>query len=102
MAQSLLPVAQDSAAGAEPAHHAGWLEAQAYCGPAHGQLWLVDPQDGPSADMLCSVDDDERICYRLILDPLTWQPARDHRGRYVYMPVRYQPAFSRRSPVTPR
>jgi hypothetical protein len=102
MAQSRLPVVRDSAAGAEPAHHAGWLEAQAYCGPAHGQQWLMDPQDGPSAEMLFSLDDGERICYRLILDPLTRRPARDHRGRYLYMPVRYQPASPRSSPVPPR
>lgn len=102
MAQSLLPVVQDSAAGAEPARHSRWLEAQAYCGPAHGQLWLVDPQDGPSADMRFSVDDGEPVCYQLILDPLTRRPARDHQGRYLYMPVRYQPALPRSSPVPPR
>jgi hypothetical protein len=76
------------------------VQAQAYCGPAHGYRWAIDPDtapplfaDAPSAGL-------GTASYRLILNPRTRQPARDHQGRllYWYAPPAERPA---RPPLRP-
>lgn len=71
-----------------PSTRAG-CQARAYCGPAHGHGWTVDPTD-PQPVVQLTVGA-VSLCYRLIVHPRTHQPARDHQGRLLYMPVRHQP-----------
>jgi hypothetical protein len=61
-------------------------QAQAYCGPAHGQRWLVEPGDGPP-DVVQLLTRDGVSSYRLLVHPRTHGPARDHQGRYPYLLV---------------
>jgi hypothetical protein len=64
----------------------GPVQAQAYCGPAHGQRWPVEAGSGP-LDVV-QVQTPAGICsYRLLMHPRTRGPARDHQGRYPYLPV---------------
>ena len=68
----------------------GWSsgpgQAQAYCGPAHGQRWPVEPGTGPPD--VVQLETPGGICsYRLLVHPHTHGPARDHQGRYPYLPV---------------
>jgi hypothetical protein len=65
---------------AEPA------EAQAYCGPGHGRRWSVESGDGP-ADVVQLQTTRGACSYRLLLHPRSHGPARDHQGRYSYVPV---------------
>ena len=59
--------------------------ARAYCGPAHGQCWTVAEDLPPFAVVLDVAK--QRVSYRLIHHRRTRQPARDHQGHYLYMPV---------------
>jgi hypothetical protein len=61
-------------------------QAQAYCGPAHGQRWPVEPGDGPS-DVVELLTPGGICSYRLLVHPGTHAPARDHQGRYPYLPA---------------
>jgi hypothetical protein len=61
-------------------------QAQAYCGPGHGRRWSVEPGNGPPA--VVQLQTPGGICsYRLLVHPRTHGPARDHQGRYPYLPV---------------
>jgi hypothetical protein len=61
-------------------------QAQAYCGPAHGQRWLVEAGSGPPA--VVQLQTTGGTCaYRLLVHPRTHGPARDHQCRYPYLPV---------------
>lgn len=57
--------------------------ARAYGGPAHGQCWPIADDDPPDE---LDVAPDSPI-YRLIHHPGTHEPAKDHLGNYLYMPV---------------
>ena len=72
----------------------GGAKGQAYCGRAHGRWWDVDPESPPAA-VTVRCPDAEEVCYRLARDPRTQRPARDPRGRYVYVPVRFDPDSAR-------
>lgn len=67
-------------------------EAQAYCGPAHGQRWAVDEQVDVPAVVDLAVAGGSIVRYRLVTHPRTGRPARDHRGRYLYLPSLHQPS----------
>jgi hypothetical protein len=61
-------------------------QAQAYCGPGHGRRWPVEAGNGPPA--VVQLQTPGGICsYRLLVHPRTHGPARDHQGRYPYLPV---------------
>ena len=61
-------------------------QSQAYCGPGHGQRWPVEP--GPGQPDVVQLQTPGGICsYRLLVRPRTRGPARDHQGRYPYLPV---------------
>ena len=61
-------------------------QAQAYCGPGHGRRWPVEPGNGPPD--VVQLQTRGGICsYRLLVHPRTHGPARDHQGRYPYLPV---------------
>lgn len=63
----------------------GW--ARAYCGPAHGRTWLrAGPEAWPACVVLGSPAGPQE--YRLVHDPRSHRPARDHLGNTLYMPVR--------------
>jgi hypothetical protein len=62
--------------------------ARAYGGPAHGRCWPIEDQD-PPAEVAIVPDGPS---YRLIHHPRTHQPAKDHLGNYLYMPVSPQAA----------
>jgi hypothetical protein len=65
-------------------------QSQAYGGPGHGRRWLVEPGDGP-ADVVQLQTTTGVRSYRLLLHPRTHGPARDHQGRYPYLPVALAP-----------
>jgi hypothetical protein len=58
---------------------------RAYGGPAHGYGWRLEDDVAPPSTVRLVTD--QSVTYRLIHDPLTHQPALDHRGNYLYMPV---------------
>jgi hypothetical protein len=61
-------------------------QSQAYCGPGHGQRWPVEPGSRPPG--VVALQTPGGICsYRLLVHPRTHGPARDHQGRYPYLPV---------------
>jgi hypothetical protein len=61
-------------------------QSQAYCGPGHGQQWSVEPGSGPPA--VVALQTPGGVCfYRLLVHPRTHGPARDHHGRYPYLPI---------------
>jgi hypothetical protein len=64
--------------------------ARAYCGQAHGRVWLVDPSVGPEA-IVWLPNGVGLSPYRVVLQPKTSRPARDHLGNYVYLPARISP-----------
>jgi hypothetical protein len=61
-------------------------ESQAYCGPGHGQRWPVEPGSRPP-DVVALLTPGGICSYRLLVHPRTHGPARDHQGRYPYLPV---------------
>jgi hypothetical protein len=61
-------------------------QSQAYCGPGHGQRWPVEPGSAP-ADVVHLQTPGGTCTYRLLVHPRTHGPARDHQGRYPYLPV---------------
>jgi hypothetical protein len=73
-----------AAVSSEPA------QAQAYCGPGHGRRWPVEPGDGP-ADVVQVQTTTGVWSYRLLVHPHTHGPARDHQGRYPYLPIALAP-----------
>jgi len=73
-----------SAAPALPQHGG----ARAYCGPAHGLSWGI-AGDGPPPAVV-ELDTGARLVrYRLVRQPRNRQPARDHLGNYLYVPVQH-------------
>jgi hypothetical protein len=58
---------------------------RAYGGPAHGYGWRLEDDVAPPSTVRLATD--QSVTYRLIHDPRTHQPALDHRGNYLYMPV---------------
>jgi hypothetical protein len=60
--------------------------ARAYCGPAHGLRW--DLSGDPPRLVSLRVGDDV-WSYRLVHNPDTGLPARDHMDNYLYVPGRY-------------
>ena len=60
------------------------VQAQAYCGPAHGYRWELDPDT--VAPLIADVTSPGlgAASYRLILNPRTRRPAHDHQGRLLY------------------
>jgi hypothetical protein len=61
--------------------------ARAYCGPAHGQHWIIDSDiEFPAVVWLEGLT--EAAAYRLARNPATRRPARDRLGNVVYMPKR--------------
>lgn len=85
------PLFADGATGSVPVH--GWssvgtslAQAQAYCGPGHGQRWPVDPGIWLPA-VVELMTPGGLWDYRLLVHPRTLGPARDHQGRYPYLPV---------------
>jgi len=62
--------------------------ARAYCGPAHGLSWGVAGDGSPPA--VAELDTGARLVrYRLVRQPRNRQPARDHLGNYLYVPVQH-------------
>jgi hypothetical protein len=76
-----------AAVSSEPAQ--AQAQAQAYCGPGHGRRWPVEPGDGP-ADVV-RLQTTGVWSYRLLVHPRTQGPARDHQGRYPYLPIALAP-----------
>jgi hypothetical protein len=71
---------EPSTAGTEPA------QAQAYCGPGHGRRWNIQAGSGPPD--VVQLQTPGGVCsYRLLVHPRTHGPARDHQGRYPYLPI---------------
>lgn len=68
------------------------VESQAYCGPAHGQRWAVDEQVDLPAVVDLAVAGACPVRYRLVTHPRSGRPARDHQGRYLYLPSLHQPS----------
>jgi hypothetical protein len=61
-------------------------QAQAYCGPGHGRRWPVEAGNGPSN--VVQLETPGGPCsYGLLVHPRTLRPARDHQGRYSYLPL---------------
>jgi hypothetical protein len=60
------------------------VQAQAYCGPAHGYRWSVDPDTAPPLFADVPASGLTAASYRLILHPRTHRPAHDHQGRLLY------------------
>lgn len=60
--------------------------ARAYCGPAHGRSWTLTRDSTPPGTVELMVGG-QQFQYRLVYSPQTRQPARDHLGNYLYMPV---------------
>jgi hypothetical protein len=64
----------------------GPAQSQAYCGAGHGRRWSVEPGTAPPE--LVQVQTPSGVFpYRLLMHPRTRGPARDHLGRYPYLPV---------------
>jgi hypothetical protein len=76
--------ADPAAVSTEPA------QSQAYCGPGHGRRWPVELGVGP-ADVVQVQTTTGVWSYRLLVHPGTHCPARDHQGRYPYLPVALAP-----------
>jgi hypothetical protein len=64
----------------------GPTQSQAYCGPAHGRRWQVEPAHGPSHLVHLRTPGGVST-YRLLVYPGTRGPARDHQGRHPYLYV---------------
>lgn len=76
----------DTLATIVPMHHRpATREAQAYCGAAHGQQWPVTEATPPAWVELPTGA--TTALYRLVRNPRTARPARDHLGRYLYVPM---------------
>ena len=65
--------------------------ARADCGAAPGRQWALDPDADPPSAVDLPIGEGAALRYRLIVHPRTLLPARDHQGRYLYLPVRFQP-----------
>ena len=63
--------------------------ARAYCGPAHGQSWQVDPHRPPPWTVDLRVDGQPIAVYRLVLRPRSQHPMRNHLGEFLYVPMQY-------------
>jgi hypothetical protein len=61
--------------------------ARAYCGPAHGQCWVLDA-DIELLSVVWLEDGTGSAAYQVTFDPVTRRPARDRHGNFVYMPLR--------------
>ena len=61
-------------------------QARAYCGPAHGRSWTLSPDTTPPATVELRVGG-QHFHYRLVYNPLTRRPAKDHLGNYLYIAV---------------
>jgi hypothetical protein len=61
--------------------------ARAYCGPAHGQSWIVDT-DIELQSVVWLEGGAGSAAYQVTFDPETRRPARDRQGNFVYMPLR--------------
>lgn len=72
--------------------------ARAYCGPAHGQSWVIGC-DTPLADQVTLGNDGDASSYQLVRDAQTGRPARDRHGNFLYMPERYGNAPSAGGPT---
>lgn len=61
---------------------------RAYCGPAHGHCWDLDPYRPPpwTVDLPGT---DQPAVYRLVHAPGSQRPARDHLGNYLYVPMQH-------------
>jgi hypothetical protein len=64
--------------------------SQAYCGPGHGRRWPVELGVGP-ADVVQVQTTTGAWSYRLLVHPRTQRPARDHQGRFPYLPIALAP-----------
>ncbi len=60
-------------------------QCRAYCGPAHGQTWLLEP--GAEPPTAVKAGNDRQLVYRLIYRLDTGEPALDDLGNYLYLPV---------------
>ena len=60
-------------------------QGRAYCGPAHGQHWSVDPVEPPPWVELPTGSTSS--LYRLVRHPRTGRPARDYLGNLLYVPL---------------
>jgi hypothetical protein len=69
-----------------PTVTAGPDQSQAYCGPGHGRRWAVERGSRPP-DVVQLQTAAGDCAYRLLVHPRTHRPARDHQGRYSYLPV---------------
>jgi hypothetical protein len=69
-----------------PSRSTASAQSQAYCGPGHGQRWHVEAGGRPS-DVVVLQTSGGVCSYRLLVHPRTRGPARDHQGRYPYLPV---------------
>jgi hypothetical protein len=59
--------------------------AEAYCGAAHGACWPV-ADDAALPDTVELPAGGHSTAYRLVRNPMTGQPSRNSKGRYVYLP----------------
>lgn len=63
----------------------GGADARAYCGPAHGQQWTVDPGLPPAR---VELPVGASSChYRLVRQRRSGRPARDELGNLLYVPM---------------
>lgn len=60
---------------------------RAYCGPSHGHSWVLHAAAPPPRTVELGAGS-HRVTYRLVRHPRTRQPALDHWGSYLYMPLR--------------
>ena len=80
LARAALVLGVPDPAATEPA------QSQAYCGGGHGRRWPVEL--GTAPPQLVQVQTPSgALTYRLLMHPRTRGPARDHLGRYPYLPV---------------
>lgn len=63
------------------------VQAQAYCGAAHGLTWSLNPDNDPP-DVVDLPVEGSVESYRLVYHPRTGQRARDHHGNFLYVPAR--------------
>jgi hypothetical protein len=59
-------------------------QARAYCGPAHGRSWTLTRDTTPPGTVELMVGG-QQFHYRLVYNPRTRQPAKDHLGNYLYI-----------------
>lgn len=59
--------------------------ARAYCGPAHGSTWSLDPTRTAPEDVILRHGAGD-FSYRLVHDQRLRRPAQDGEGRLIYLP----------------